>query len=84
MRGLMTVFPHRGLPPHQSRPMSGAHQPLHPAATPRLRVWSGPGDSDAGSAAGASFPVAVGEVIVRRHKPDDPESGTVYDGGRGT
>jgi hypothetical protein len=25
MRGSLTVFPYRGLPPHQFTPMSGAH-----------------------------------------------------------
>jgi hypothetical protein len=31
----MTVFPHRGLAPHQFAPMSGAHKSLHPTATRR-------------------------------------------------
>jgi hypothetical protein len=36
----MTVFPHRGLAPHQFTPMSGAHKPdaVNPAMALRLTI----------------------------------------------
>jgi hypothetical protein len=36
--GRTTVFPHRGLSPHQFTPMSGAHQALHRMAAQRRQL----------------------------------------------
>src|SRR5258708_2075478 len=49
MRGRTTVFPHRGLSPHQFTPMSGAHEVTAPDAANPLclhaeRRWRGPGE----------------------------------------
>jgi hypothetical protein len=36
--GWTTVFPHRGLSPHQFTPMSGAHQAVHRLAAPERQL----------------------------------------------
>jgi hypothetical protein len=60
MRGPTTVFTHRGLPPHQFTPMSGAHKAPAPNRRPRFPV-GGMGGFEYRFCARPSSSAAVGE-----------------------
>src|SRR5204862_3464899 len=61
MRASLTVFPHRGLSPHQFMPMSGAHESLQATAA-AASVFNSVGDSLLPGFVAAQFPAAVPEL----------------------